>query len=75
MEDDEEVEAVVFGDWGWGNYEEVEEDLRIPENRRGQVLTPYEAGLVSEEPCILRDKGALIWSHILSSFIYKYNTS
>ena len=73
MEDDEEVEAIVFGDWGWGNYEEVDEAHQIPEHRRGKVLTPYEAGVLSEEPCILRRrvKGLLFSSQILCSFLLR----
>ena len=44
LDEGEEVEAVVFGDWGWGGYEEVDEAVRIPEDRREKVLSPYEAG-------------------------------
>eukprot|EP00439_Symbiodinium_sp_Y106_P042006 s306_g5.t1 len=56
--DDEEVEAIVFGDWGWGNYEEVDEAHQIPEHRRGKVLTPYEAGSYMEGWSFLGGHGA-----------------
>lgn len=39
LEDGEEVQAVVFGDWGWGNYEDVGS---VPKERRGKVLSPHE---------------------------------
>lgn len=40
LEEGEEVQAVVFGDWGWGNYEDVG---LVPKERRGKVLSPQEA--------------------------------
>jgi len=43
LEDGEIIEAVVFGKWGWGGYEEMVPPA-VPMEKIGEVLMPYEAG-------------------------------
>lgn len=41
LQEGEKVEALVFGDWGWGGYKESEDPL--PKEKRGVILTLEEA--------------------------------
>jgi len=38
----ETVEAIVFGDWGWGGYDEPD-PAPVPVEKRGKVLTLRQA--------------------------------
>lgn len=40
---DEEVEAAVFGEWGWGGGYLEPEPPPVPDEVQGKVLTPDEA--------------------------------
>ena len=42
LDDDEKVEALVFGPYGWDGYEEPE-NQPVPKDKRGVVLTLEEA--------------------------------
>lgn len=42
LDSDEQVEAIVFGDWGWGGTWEPQPPL-VPADKRGIVLTLEEA--------------------------------
>lgn len=42
LQPDEVVEAIVFGEWGWGGYSEPE-NKPVPEDKRGVVLTLEDA--------------------------------
>ena len=42
LEDGETVEALVFGDWGWGGYHEPEPPP-VPQGKKGKLLSLEEA--------------------------------
>lgn len=42
LEEGEVVEAIVFGEWGWGGYREPK-DIPIQKDMQGIVLTPEQA--------------------------------
>ncbi|CAK9036191.1 Uncharacterized protein SCF082_LOCUS21633 [Durusdinium trenchii] len=67
LEPHERVDAVVFGDWGWGNDGEIAEALRVPEERRKTVLTPYEASCYMEGWSYLGGYGA---PECYASYVY-----
>lgn len=43
LQDEEVVEYLVFGDYGWGNFGEKDCPNPIPKNKRGVLLTLEEA--------------------------------
>jgi hypothetical protein len=40
LQDGEEVEAIMFGNWGWGDDENIQ---AVPEDKKGVVLTLEQA--------------------------------
>lgn len=42
LDKDESIEAIVFGEWGWGGYKEPN-DPPVPKDKQGIVLTAKEA--------------------------------
>jgi len=45
LDEDEVIEAVVFGDWGWDGYEEPRKRTNppVPKDKRGVILSIEEA--------------------------------
>lgn len=43
LEDGEQVEAIVFGEYGWGGFGEDEISDPIPKDKRGKLFTLEEA--------------------------------
>lgn len=41
LNEGEVIEAIVFGEWGWGSY--GEETVAVPPDKQGVLLTPEEA--------------------------------
>ena len=41
LHEGETIEAIVFGEWGWGSY--GEESVVVPKDKQGVLLTPEEA--------------------------------
>ena len=41
LQEGETIEAIVFGEWGWGGYNE--EATAVPQEKQGILLTPEEA--------------------------------
>jgi hypothetical protein len=43
LEQDEQVEGIVFGEYGWGGFQEDELTNPIPQNKLGKLMTLDEA--------------------------------
>lgn len=43
LKDGEQVESIVFGDWGWGGFHEDYIPDPIPKDKRGKLMTLGEA--------------------------------
>ena len=41
LNDGEELEAIVFGEYGWGGY--GEDEVFVPSDKQGVILTPEES--------------------------------
>lgn len=80
LDSDEQIEAVVFGEWGWDGLSEPE-PAPVPESARGQILSYEEAYPYGEGWSFYGGYGSPecyavnIWTNKRVLYVVQYNGS
>lgn len=80
IEDDEVVEGIVFGEWGWGGYGEPE-NASVPKDKMGVLLTLEQAKPMMMDWCFDGGYGApdcyatYIWTNKHVIWVTQYDGS
>lgn len=80
IEDDEVVEGIVFGAWGWDGYAEPDEPP-VPKDKRGVLLTLEQAKPMMNDWCFDGGYGApdcyatYVWTNKRVIWVTQYDGS
>jgi hypothetical protein len=80
IEDDEVVEGIVFGDWGWGGYGEPDNPA-VPKDKMGMLLTFEQAKPMMMDWCFNGGYGSpdcyatYVWTNKRVIWVTQYDGS